>query len=41
MVKGGTPALRIVFELTNDIPQKSTVMVIARFARILGAIFGL
>jgi hypothetical protein len=41
MVNGGTPALRMVLELTKDIPQKITVTVIARFARIFGVVFGL
>jgi hypothetical protein len=41
MLRGGTPALRTALELTKDIPQKITVAIIARFAKMLGVIFEL
>ncbi len=39
MVNGGTPALRMALELTNDIPQKMTVAMMARLARAFCAAF--
>lgn len=41
MVNGGTPALRMALELTNDIPQKMTVAMMARLARAFCADFAL
>jgi hypothetical protein len=35
MVIGGTPELRIVFELTNERPQKRTVPQTARVGTVL------
>jgi len=40
MVNGGTPALRMALELTNDMPQKMTVAMMARLARMFCADFG-
>jgi hypothetical protein len=41
MVNGGMPVFKTALELTKDIPQKITVIEMARFARILGVIFTL